>query len=360
MKGLHRGVLGSVLFAAAGVAFACTGIMLKAQDGTYISGRTLEFGIPIDTIITIIPHHYTFTGSLPNGASGMTFKAKYAAVGGSLDNGMDVQDGLNEKGLSVGAFYFQGYAGYAPVTAGNQSKSLSPLQFPTWILTEFSSVAEVKAALKDVSIAPTVFQAWGIVPPLHYIVYDKTGASLVIEPVGGKLVTYDNPLGVFTNSPGFDWHMTNLGNYVNISPINVGQKEVNGIALAQFGQGSGMHGLPGDFTSPSRFVRAAFFEASSLPAANAQAAVYQVFHILNQFDIPLGSVRDVSSGKMMPEYTMVTVVRDPVNLDYYFKSYQNQDISVVHLKSFDWNATTLKHINAIMPQMLTDVSASAS
>ena len=246
------------------------------------------------------------------------------------------------------------------MTPSNQNKALSPLQFPTWLLTQFATVAEVKANLKNVVIAPTIFPAWGLVPPLHYVVYDKLGNSIVIEPLNGKLIVYDNPLGVMANSPTFDWQMTNLRNYINISPINVSQVKVNGIELAQFSQGSGLHGLPGDFTSPTRFVRAAFFSAMALPSANAQQTVFQVFHILNQFDIPMGSVRDISSGKMMPEYTMVTVVKDPVHLDYYYKTYQNQDISVIHLNAFDWDATTIKRVNAISPQVVSDQSAAAS
>jgi choloylglycine hydrolase len=340
--------------------FACTGIQLKSQDNAYVSGRTLEFGIPINTVIDIIPRNYAFTGTLPDGSSGMKYKSKYGAVGGSLDNGVEVQDGMNEAGLSVGAFYFPGYAGYAAVTSKNKNKALSPLQFPTWILTQFATIDQVKAALNNVAIVPTVYQAWGLVPPLHYIVYDKTGASIVIEPLNGKLVVYNNPMGVFTNSPTFDWHMTNLRNYINLSPINVSPVAVSGMELSQFSQGSGMHGLPGDFTSPSRFVRAAFYTATAIPAPNASQEVLNVFHILNQFDIPMGAVRDVQNGKMAPEYTMITIVRDPQNLDYYFKSYQNQSINVIHLSSFDLNAPNIKYIMTDGPQVVTDAGPTAT
>lgn len=341
-------------------SLACTGIELKAQDGTYINGRTLEFGIPINVVVTIIPRNYTLYGTLPDGTVGMTYTSKYGVVGGSLDGGAEVQDGLNEAGLSVGAFYFPGYAGYTAVTSKNKNQGVSPLQFPTWLLTQFSSVAEVKAALNNVAIVPTVYQAWGLVPPLHYVIYDKTGASIVIEPINGKLVVYNNPLGVMTNSPTFDWHMTNLRNYINLSPINVSPIDVKGTNLAQFSQGSGMHGLPGDFTSPSRFVRAAFYSATALPQADSQAEVLQAFHILNQFDIPMGAVRDESSGKMMPEYTMFTAIKDPQDSAYYYKTYQNQDINVVYLNSFDLNATSIKYLTTTTPQVITDVSANAS
>src|SRR5690606_6140997 len=124
------------------------------------------------------------------------------------------------------------------------------------------------------------------------------GAAIVIEPVEGQLAVYDNPLGVITHSPSFAWHMTNLRNYIALSPRNVPPIEVDGEMLAQLGQGSGMLGLPGDFTPPSRFVRAAVFSASAVPAQTAAEGVPQVFHILNNFDIPIGVARAEENGEL--------------------------------------------------------------
>ena len=120
------------------------------------------------------------------------------------------------------------------------------------------------------------------------IVHDASGKSLVIEYVGGKLNLYDDPLGVITNSPGFDWHMTNLRNYVNFSLDNHPPIQLGSVKLAPFGQGSGMLGMPGDFTPPSRFVRAVAFSQSVLEPKTGDEAVLTAFHILNNFDIPRG------------------------------------------------------------------------
>lgn len=363
MKFLQRSILALATAAILGSssALACTGVELKSQDGDYINGRTLEFGIPINVVVMVIPRNYSFTGTLPDNSNGLSYKSKYAVVGGSLDNGIEVQDGLNEAGLSVGAFYFPGYASYATPTAQNKSKALSPVQFPTWLLTQFANVDEVKAALakSQAVIVPTTYQAWGIVPPLHYVVYDKTGKSIVIEPLNGKLVVYDNPIGVMTNSPTFDWHMANLRNYVNLSPNNVNPIQIQGVEIAPFSQGSGLLGIPGDFTSPSRFVRAAFYTLAAAPQANAQQEVLEAFHILNQFDIPMGAVRATQNGQVTPEYTMFTVVKDPNNLNYYYRTYQNQDIDVVPLNSFDLNAKVIKRISTTGSQVITDVSSTA-
>lgn len=337
---------------------ACTGIRLTAKDGSIVHGRTLEFGTYVETGVIVIPRGYEFKGTTPNG-DGLAYKAKYGVVGSMTFDTPLVMDGMNEKGLAVGTFYFPGFAGYTPTTAENISKSLSSIDFPNWIVTQFATIEEVKAALSSVVIAPTVIKAWGNTPPpFHYIVYDQKGGSLVIEPMNGQLVTYDNPLGVFTNSPSFDWHLTNLRNYINLSPLNAKEITVNGLHLSAFGQGSGMVGLPGDFTPPSRFVRAAIFSETALPTANAEEAIFQLFHILNQFDIPKGVAREDVDGKIYADYTMVTCARDPQSLRYYIKTYQDQSIKVVDLKSFDLNAKEIKRENNTGVQKAIDISAS--
>lgn len=338
-------------------AEACTGLKLVAKDGSFVHGRTLEFGVMVNTDCAVVPRGFAFVGTTPNG-KGLAYTAKYGAVGAIAYNDPALMDGLNEKGLAVGVFYFPGFAEYAAITPENQSKALSPVEFSNWILTQFATVDEVKAALPSIVIAPTVVKAWGpAAPPFHYIVYDKEGKCLVIEPIGGKLVTYDNPIGVFTNSPTFDWHTTNLRNYINLTPFNVKPLKIDGIELAPFGQGSGMVGLPGDFTPPSRFVRAAIFSITAIPSATAKESVLQAFHILNQFDIPVGAARAVENGVTYSDATLITCVRDPQALTYYFKSYDDQTIRGVDLKKFDLNSKEMKKVSTTGPQPIVDVSA---
>lgn len=302
---------------------------------------------------------HTLPFRLPDGSPGLSYQSKYAVIGGDMGGPKVVADGLNEMGLSAGTFYFPGFAGYAKINASNAQKALSPLEFPHWLLTQFANVDEVKKEIHNVVIAPTLFKDWGIVPPFHYVVYDKQGKCIVIEPIDGELVVYDNPLGVITNSPTFDWHMTNLRNYMNLSPVNIPEIDMNGVILQQLGQGNGLCGLPGDFTPPSRFVRAAIFSTTALPSKNANDAVLQTFHILNQFDIPLGAVRAIENGVAYMDYTMITTVKDPENLNYYFRTYDNQNISVVKFKAFDLNAKNIKMIDTTAPQIITDVSSTA-
>lgn len=322
---------------------ACTGLMLKAKDKTFVHGRTLEFAEEVETSIAVIPRGYEFKATSPLG-TGLTYQSKYGVVGTIAFDNPAILDGMNEKGLSVGTFYFPEYANYSDATHENQSKSLSPADFPNWIVTQFETVDEVKNALNQVVIVPTVLKNWGkMAPPFHYIVYDKSGKSLVIEPINGKLVSYENPLGVLTNSPTFDWHMTNLRNYINLKAFNAEPLTVDGLKLTSFGQGSGMVGMPGDFTPPSRFVRSSIYTMTAIPSETSQESVPQAFHILNQFDIPVGVVKSSEDGRIYTDYTLMTCVRDPFNSKYFFKTYQDPSVKVVDLSKFDLNAKNIKY-----------------
>lgn len=357
---MNKIIFGTALFVLASVMTqmeACTGIKLIAKDGSLVHGRTLEFGVIVDISAAVIPRGYSFKGTTPNGP-GLEYKSKYGVVGAMAYSDPALLDGMNEKGLAVGTFYFPGYAGYSKITSENQSKALSPVEFPNWILTQFATVEEVKAALNDVVISPTIIKAWGpTTAPFHYIVFDKAGNCLVIEPIDGKLVTYNNKLGTFTNSPTFDWHMTNLRNYLNLTPFNAQPVTINGVTLKPFGQGSGMVGMPGDFTPPSRFVRAAIFSTMAIPSENANEAVFQMFHILNQFDIPIGAAKEKVGDVTYSDSTQLTCARDPQSLKYYFRSYNNQDIQYIDLNQFDLDAKDIRTLKVSGDSKATDISA---
>ena len=344
---------------AAQNALGCTGIMLTNSDGSLVHGRTVEFGATIDSSIAVVPRGHAFVGKTPRG-DGLKYTAKYAAVGAVAFTDVKLLDGLNEQGLAVGAFYFPGFAAYTPVTEANQKIGLSPGDFPNWLLTQFSSVGEVRVAIErgDAIITPTIIDNWGPdAPPFHYVVYDKTGASIAIEPIDGRLVVSDNPLGVMTNSPSFDWHMTNLRNYISLNPRNAAPLKIDGESFSQLGQGSGMMGLPGDFTPPSRFVRAAIYSKTAVPSKTAQSGVEQVFHILNNFDIPVGVSREVTDGVVHTDYTMLSVARDPQSLRYYYKSYDDQTIRVIDLTQLDLNAKAIMLLSTSGQQPIVDVTS---
>ncbi len=355
------------------IANACTGIMLHNKDGTTVHGRTGEFGYFLDTDVAVVPRNYEFTGETPEG-DGLKFKTKYASVGVIAFDVLGYLDGMNEEGLGFGAFWFPTFAEYATLTPENIKKAVSPSQFGNWILGQFSNIDEVKAAIEngDIVISPTPAEGFGEdPPPFHYVVYDKSCNglpadnttetcinSIVIEPLNGELVVHDNPLGVMTNSPTFDWHMTNLRNYITLDPRNVPSITVNNQVFEQLGQGNGMLGLPGDITPPSRFTRAAVFSATAVPSENADDGIKQVFHILNNFDIPVGVAREVNeeTGQLLTNYTIITGARDPQNLRYYYKTYEDQTLRMVDLNKFDMDAQVVKQLKTDTDQPIVDMS----
>ncbi len=167
----------------------------------------------------------------------------------------------------------------------------------------------------------------------------KTGNSIVVEPVEGELKVFDNPTGIMTNSPGFEWHITNLRNYVNLSPVNKDSAEALEETVNSFGQGSGWLGLPGDPTPPSRFIRAASFVASVKTGETADDALRATKHVLNNFDIPAGWIQPGAAQQggedSADDYTQWSVMADIKNGSYYVRSHDAMAFSSVSFEDFD-------------------------
>lgn len=317
----------------------CTGIRLITKNNAVVCARTMEFAQNIESKIIGIPRNYSMVGTAPSGKpEGLAWKTKYAAIGANAAGVSHILDGINEQGLAGGLFYFPDYAHYQNATPAQFPQSLAPWEFLTWLLTSFSTVPQVKAALPTIKVVPVVFGPWGIIPPTHAIIHDATGQSLVIEYVQGNLVMHDNALGVITNAPTFDWHVTNLRNYINVSALNVPQVALNSIKLDALGQGSGMLGLPGDFTSPSRFIRAVAFSQSVIETATETEALDTAFHVLNLFDISKGIVREQQNNTIHYEYTQWTSASDLKNKRYYFHTYDNRAVTMVDLTTMNLDA----------------------
>ncbi|MCR9230243.1 MAG: choloylglycine hydrolase family protein [bacterium] len=338
---------------------ACTGITIKPKDGSAIFGRTLEFAQDLKSNIIIIPRNRENVGSTPNQKPGLSWTSNYAMVGMNAFNLPVIVDGLNEKGLHVGIFYFPGYTDYQNLSEEDLAHSISPVELPLYLMGTCRNVDEVTSAVKKIKVGNVVMPQLGGVPPFHYIANDTSGKSIVIEYVNGELNIHQNPLGVLTNAPTFDWQITNLSNYVNLLTNNISDIKVEGVEIKGFGQGSGMLGLPGDFTPPSRFVRAVAFSSSAFPVQTAKEGILQTFHILNQFDIPKGTARGVEQGKVVGDYTMWTGVSDLTNLRYYFRTYDDSSIRMVNLGCLNLDAPEIQTISIQGPEQIIDVSGCA-
>ena len=339
-------------------ANACTGIITKTQDNNYIMGRSMEFASDfISHHLIFVPRNFKYTGQTPSGKPGMPWMTIYAHVGFSPSTLPIVDDGINEKGLYCGGFFHPGYAKYETVVEKDFPKTISSDDIGSWILSTCATASEVRERLPKIHVCGVVNPQLGYVAPMHCLVIDKTGDAVIIEYLEGKLVMYDNKANVITNSPVYTWHIENLRNYIALKPDNAATIKINGNDFVQFGQGSGAIGLPGDFTPPSRFVRAAFLARSVFQGKNVDEGIGMAFHIMNQFDIPLGAVRGMQGNKPANDTTQWTSVSDLTNARYFYHTYNDRSVRVIDFKKLDLNASTVKSIEDIQqPGKITDVS----
>lgn len=320
---------------------ACTGLSLRAKDGAYIQARTIEWGdsyLPSEYVI--IPRNQQIRAYTPTGLNGATFQTKYGVVGLAIIQKEFIAEGLNEAGLSAGLFYFPRYGSYVDYNPAENPRTVNDLQLVSWMLAQFSSVDEVKAALSAIRVIG--IEEPGTTSTVHWRIGDATGRQVVLEIVNGVPHFYDNTVGVLTNSPGFEWHLTNLNNYVNLFPGGAAPHLLGGVTLTAFGAGSGFLGLPGDVTPPSRFVRIAFYRATAPQQATGLATSLQCFHILNNFDIPVGIEHLTGKSPDIPSATQWTSAIDLTNRRVYYKTAYNSTIRCIDLKNIDFTAVSYR------------------
>ena len=333
-----------VMLAIVGIhqrADSCTGISLTAKDGANIVARTMEWAgfEPMNDYI-IVPRGYERQSMLPDGAhGGMKYTAFYGYVGLAAED--YVIEGLNEAGLSAGLFYFPKVGSYPKYNPSEKSETISDTEFVAWMLGNFQTVDDVIAALSNVNVVATDSRAEN----LHWRVADKYGRQIVIEYINGLPMVYENKLGVLTNSPGYEWHITNLNNYINLKPGTAEPREFGDIKLSPIGHGSNMLGLPGDVTPPSRFIRAAFYQTSAPNMTTAQQAVEQAFVILQAMTIPIGiQFTDKTKIPDIPTATQWTTVTDTMNDRLYYTTMYNPIIRKFDLREIDFaNVKYQKH-----------------
>lgn len=323
------------------VADACTGISLKAQDGAVVYGRTMEWGtFDLKSRVVIFPRGQQFTGHTPDNKSGLTWKARYGFIGldaPAMGEGLIV-DGMNEKGLAVGGFYLPGFAEYQAYKPTQARESIGPGDVIPYLLSTTATVEEAKKALAKIRVTPVVAASLGFAPPAHFMVVEPSGKAIVIEYLKGELVIFDARLGVITNAPTYDWHEINLRNYLNLSHVALPMKKIEEMDFAPLGGGSGMIGLPGDFTPPSRFVRAVAFSQTARPTDTSQETVYELFRILDNFNVPLGSAEGEgdSNTKGMRSSTIWTTVWDTESKMLYYHTQHNRRVRKVDMSKIDF------------------------
>ncbi len=309
----------------------CTDLRLVRLTDLHVSGRTLDFAQELDSMVKVVPRGQQWSATSTSG--GVAPLQWSNTLGFVAMNGFGFDtffaDGLNEAGLSVGTLWLpETQLPKTPPTSG-EAPALDFINLAGWLLGTCRTVADVRAALATVQIwnAPVrdLWPADRPVPPQvapmmdqtfpeHLAVHDAHGGDLVVEFLGGTAHIHDNPGGVLTNSPTYDWHITNLRNYIGLTNVEDQPYDLMGRPVKGTGNGTGLIGMPGDVTPPSRFVRATVLTQVVTEATTPREAVNQVFHSLDLVSVP----RHLAASG---DYTQWYVVRDHDRLVYYVRSY---------------------------------------
>lgn len=305
----------------------CTSIHLKTKDQRHLLSRTMDFAFPLEARPTFLPRNYQWKSSVKS----HDYKNQYGFVGAGrlLGTSYFVADGVNEKGLAAAELYLPGEVSYRK-NAKEGALNLAPHEFIIWLLGTCATIAELEEKIDKIHLVGKEAPVLNTVTPLHWIITDLTGRCVIIEPTEIKLVIKENPVGVLTNTPYFEWHVDNLRNYLHVQPEQYKVKQFGDYIARPFSQGTGTLGLPGGYTPPERFIRAAFFRQHIEEANNEAEGVMNAYHVLATVRIPKGIVIDQDGHSDYSQY-VGTMCNE--SQTYYFTDYSNSHITKVSLNT---------------------------
>lgn len=326
----------------------CTAITYKTQD-TYF-GRNLDLELSYGEEVVITPRNFPM--SFRHLAPLTTHFAIIGMATVAPSNGQPYPlyyDAINEHGLGIAGLNFPGNAVYHPITDGRDN--LAQFELVPWLLGQCRTVADVKSHLTNLNLADTPFSDQFPPAELHWLIADADSA-IVVESVADGLKIYDNPIGVLTNNPPFPVQSFRLHDYLNLSATEPTNQFAPALDLQPYCHGLGAHGLPGDLSSGSRFVKAAFTRLNSVSAPDELSSVSQFFHILHSVDQPRGSSRFGTPDD--PKYE-ITIYSSCCNLRtgvYYYTCYDNHQITAVDLHRVDLDGTDLSRYPLITTEQI--------
>ena len=309
----------------------CTSISLNGYFG-----RTLDLDYHYNESVVITPRKFPFRFR-----NGKEIENHFAIIGIAtvIDDYPLYYDAVNEKGLSIAGLNFPDNAHYFPVSDGKEN--LAPFELIPWMLSQFSSVGEVKEGLAKTNIADIDFSEKLKASPLHWIVADKK-ECITVECVKDGLKIYDNPVGVLTNNPPFPLQLENYRKIIS----SLGKEEAN---PKMSSKGLDTFGLPGDFSSPSRFVRVAVAKEKAVCGKTEEERVAQFFHILGTVNTPRGFISD----------NYMTVYTSCCNTDkgiYYYTTYGNPQISAVGMHKEDLDSDAIISYPLVTGQQINRIN----
>lgn len=319
----------------------CTAATYKTKD--FYFGRTMDYEFSYGDEITVTPRKYPFR-FLEKGI----WNTHYAMIGMACvtEDYPLYYEAVNEKGLGMAGLNFVGNAVYRKREEGRDN--IAQFELIPWILGQCVSVKEARALLARLNITNIPFSEELPLAQLHWILADRE-ESVVVESVEAGLKVYDNPVGVLTNNPPFDMQMAALRNYMALSVKPPQNTFAPGLTLEAYSRGMGAIGLPGDLSSQSRFVRAAFTKMNSVSGEGEKESVSQFFHILNSVDQQRGCC-ELENGKC--EYTIYTSCCNADKGIYYYTSYDNHQITGVDMHRENLDGEKLARYQAVQEEQI--------
>lgn len=319
----------------------CTCINFKTKDNYF--GRNLDLEYRFNEKVVITPRNYKF--NLKNGTS---ITSKYSMIGMAtvVSNYPLYAEATNEKGLSMAGLYFPKNACF--FKEEDNKLNLSPYELIPYFLGLYSSISEIKKDITKLNITNTPFSKEMPVSDLHWMISDES-ECIVIEQMEDGLKVYNNPIGVLTNNPPFEYHLNNINNYSNLSPYNSENTFSNKINLNQYGQGMGAIGLPGDNSPASRFIRASFNNLNSKCEDDEKSSVTQFFHILDSVSMVQGTTITKENKNDITTYSCCINTSKGI---YYYKTYTNNQIIAIKMSEKEKNNKYLSIFDLIEEQQI--------
>ena len=307
----------------------CTAITYSGYNSYF--GRNLDLERLYDEEVTILPRRFPIRFKREG-----TLENHYSIIGMStiIGNYPLFYDATNEHGLSMAGLNFVGNAVYHEAEYGR--KNLCTFELIPYLLATCKTVEEAMIALENLNIISTPFDEKTPNAMLHWIIADKV-ESMTIESMADGIRIYRNPLGVLTNNPPFDYHLTNLNNYLNLTAEEPKNRFSKDLELEPYSRGMGAIGMPGDLSSSSRFIRATFAKSNSPKMRSEEKSVAQVFHILGAVEMCDGSVR-VGRKNERTQYTSCININEGI---YYYRTYENLRITAVKMRNEDLDSGKL-------------------
>ena len=292
----------------------CTAI----KDGIYV-GRNLDICEGYGEEIIITPRKYCISLRKEE-----NIREHFAIIGmGTVSRGYPLYyDAVNERGLYMAGLNYVGNAKYLPPKA--DMTNLAPFEIIPYVLGKCKTVYEAECELARINLTDIPFSRELTTAELHWFISDKD-RSIVVEPDANGINIHDNPIGVLTNNPSFPYQLFNVNNYLSLRRDTPTVTFSKHFPISVYSEGMGGIGLPGDLSSQSRFIRAAFHKSE----VKGDKGLARIFHLLGSVEMPDGSVK-VGDKYERTEYTTATNLS---TMTYYYRAYDSAGISAVKLFS---------------------------